>query len=319
MVRITKLITKKRELAKTLNINLEIIYINIMKQCPNCGAQIADDSRFCSECGKEITKANVCPHCGASVGEGDAFCQNCGRNLTDGSYANNSVINEQTQEDEEEPRRNWIPYILGAIALLAVCGGGWWFYNSSKLSMTTDVVAATDSLDAISEKEKVIKERLENIFSEVYTAKASTDFDELYLTSEYNNLLKKDIELSSGEIGFINSSHWVQGQDSDNPSMRVESVNMLSDNKAEAKIKIKAFDSSNHEEDVKLVMVYERDNWYIDDFISYFNGIEQSEKKGLMEYIAEVEKLSERTADIDTIAVLDEVGTIDVDTAVMTY
>ena len=286
-----------------------------MKRCIHCGAQIADDSRFCSECGKEITKANVCPHCGASVGEGDAFCQNCGRNLTDGSYANNSVINEQTQEDEEEPRRNWIPYILGAIALLAVCGGGWWFYNSSKLSMTTDVVAATDSLDAISEKENVVKERLENIFNEVYTAKASTDFDELYLTSEYNNLLKKDIELSSGEIGFINSNHWVQGQDSDNPSMRVESVNMLSDNKAEAKIKIKAFDSSNYEEDVKLVMVYERDNWYIDDFVTYFNGKEQSEKKGLIDYIAEVENQSEGADDIDTVAA----DIIDIDTAVITY
>lgn len=120
-----------------------------MKKCSYCGAQIADDSRFCSECGKEITQANVCPHCGASVGEGDAFCQNCGRNLTDGSYANNSVINEQTQEDEEEPRRNWIPYILGAIALLAVCGGGWWFYNSSKTTDSKNDIAATDTIAAV--------------------------------------------------------------------------------------------------------------------------------------------------------------------------
>ena len=52
-----------------------------MKKCPYCGAQNADDSRFCTECGKEIPQGNVCPHCGASVNEGDAFCQNCGRKI----------------------------------------------------------------------------------------------------------------------------------------------------------------------------------------------------------------------------------------------
>lgn len=32
-----------------------------MKQCPNCGAQIADDSRFCSECGKRDNASQCLP------------------------------------------------------------------------------------------------------------------------------------------------------------------------------------------------------------------------------------------------------------------
>ena len=54
-----------------------------MKKCPNCGAQIDDNSLFCTECGKQIPQGNVCPHCGASVSDGDAFCQSCG-NKVDG-------------------------------------------------------------------------------------------------------------------------------------------------------------------------------------------------------------------------------------------
>lgn len=97
-----------------------------MKKCIHCGAQIADDSRFCSECGKEITQANVCPHCGASVGEGDAFCQNCGKSL------NEAPSSETITYEEEQPKsglKKYLPYILGGILLLGIIG-----YFSSKSS-----------------------------------------------------------------------------------------------------------------------------------------------------------------------------------------
>lgn len=119
-----------------------------MKQCPYCNAQIADDSKFCGECGKEYPQGNTCPHCGARVYDGDVYCEKCGRNLTDGSYANNSIINEQIQEDEEEPRRNWIPYVLGAIAILAICGGGWWYFNSSKAPQSNNEAAVAEAVEA---------------------------------------------------------------------------------------------------------------------------------------------------------------------------
>jgi len=100
-----------------------------LKQCPDCGAQIADDSRFCSECGKEITQANVCPHCGASVGEGDAFCQNCGKSL------NEAPSSEPITYEEEQSKSGFkkcLPYIIGAIILVAICGGGWWFLKNKQ-------------------------------------------------------------------------------------------------------------------------------------------------------------------------------------------
>ena len=52
-----------------------------MKKCSYCGAQMNDDSLFCTECGKPIPQGCVCPHCGASMNEGDVFCQSCGQVL----------------------------------------------------------------------------------------------------------------------------------------------------------------------------------------------------------------------------------------------
>ena len=100
-----------------------------MKKCPYCGAQIADDSRFCSECGKEYPQGSVCPHCGASVGEGDVFCQNCGKSL------NESRNGESITYEEELPKSGFkkcLPYIIGAIILVAICGGGWWFLKNKQ-------------------------------------------------------------------------------------------------------------------------------------------------------------------------------------------
>lgn len=52
-----------------------------MKKCPFCGAELNDDSLFCTECGKELPMGVVCPHCGASVNEGDVFCTECGKRI----------------------------------------------------------------------------------------------------------------------------------------------------------------------------------------------------------------------------------------------
>jgi|GEM_PF-5112698 len=49
--------------------------------CPECGAEITADDRFCPRCGVEIVFAIVCPVCGQEVGEGDRFCRHCGAKL----------------------------------------------------------------------------------------------------------------------------------------------------------------------------------------------------------------------------------------------
>ena len=143
-------------------------------KCPNCGAQINDDSLFCTECGKPIPQCNVCSHCGATVNEGDTFCQNCGRkvdynlskeeletmqkkcpycrelvnegdvfcescgrNLADGSMR--GAYNENEQEQyvmEGGSSRKSLSIIASILAIVLICGGLWYWYSIKKDEQT---------------------------------------------------------------------------------------------------------------------------------------------------------------------------------------
>ena len=137
-----------------------------MKRCPNCSAQINDDSFFCTECGKPIPQGNVCSHCGSPINDGDAFCQSCGRKVDEspstedstqkkcahcgspindddafcqscGSPLNGVTISQTTAQvtlscDEEEAPTDYkkiiIPIVIGLIVLILI-GGGWYGYK----------------------------------------------------------------------------------------------------------------------------------------------------------------------------------------------
>jgi membrane protease subunit (stomatin/prohibitin family) len=46
--------------------------------CPSCQAQIAPGSKFCPECGTDLSAAGSCSECGSDVPAGAKFCPSCG-------------------------------------------------------------------------------------------------------------------------------------------------------------------------------------------------------------------------------------------------
>lgn len=169
-----------------------------MKKCPNCGAQIADDSQFCTECGKSIPQGNVCSHCGAQVNDGDAFCpncgsktdkqpisvspapeqkhcphcgtlvsndslfcENCGKNMSNGASAptNISFQSQEPYKAESSSQNKLILPIVIGLLVLALAGGGWWYYNSSKSKMSgSGSVITPNSNDSIANAQKMVVE-----------------------------------------------------------------------------------------------------------------------------------------------------------------
>lgn len=55
--------------------------------CPQCGAPVDKNDKFCQECGANLMVTReppkkYCPWCGNEVGEGNKFCMNCGRMIS---------------------------------------------------------------------------------------------------------------------------------------------------------------------------------------------------------------------------------------------
>ncbi len=49
--------------------------------CPECGAVVRDEDKFCWNCGAKLVFIYECPNCGAEVSSEDKFCRNCGYKL----------------------------------------------------------------------------------------------------------------------------------------------------------------------------------------------------------------------------------------------
>jgi uncharacterized membrane protein YvbJ len=208
-----------------------------MKQCPNCGAQIADDSRFCAECGKEIAQGTVCPHCGASMNDGDVFCQNCGKKPTDTPIEANEAVYEG---EKKSGFKKYLPYIIGAVVVLAIIG--YFSSNDSNYSsnsndkevQTTDSITEdveTKTLDSGADySEEDIKNSVEAMYEEILYAADTVNYDSKYTSAEYQSILNKAYAVAVDEV-VLDADHWIQGQDCDKPSMSVVSVKKESDTK----------------------------------------------------------------------------------------
>lgn len=106
--------------AQILRYNEQLKELKGMIQCPNCGAQIAENSMFCNVCGTKIERNTVtlsgkrCKNCGAALEQGQRFCVNCGTKVENEPQVSIADIYEEAEtsidaianieEEIEEPR-----------------------------------------------------------------------------------------------------------------------------------------------------------------------------------------------------------------------
>ena len=108
--------------------------------------------------------------------------------------------------------------------------------------------------------------------------------DDKYCTKEWNSLLQKvndyDSTHNPDEIGFFDADYWVMGQDF--AELSISDLNVVKRKGNDAEVEFILHNHSARTK-VKLEMVLERGDWYIDNFIDSTYDIDW--KEGMEEYL----------------------------------
>ncbi|MDD8048064.1 MAG: zinc-ribbon domain-containing protein [Thomasclavelia sp.] len=80
-------------------------------KCEKCGREIADDMRFCPECGTPVPVKSYCPKCGNEIKPGDQFCEKCGTYVGgQQNFQNQNPTPNQNQNYNQQPYNNYGNY-----------------------------------------------------------------------------------------------------------------------------------------------------------------------------------------------------------------
>ena len=176
-----------------------------------------------------------------------------------------------------------------AITMLVACGD-----KTAKTAVDADSLAtdtatiqpfiATIDLDSVRHTKEYITQRIDTIYKYRDDAKCCSN--------RYNELTNKACKIAEElEDMFIDSDHWVVGQDIDPKwSYKIRNIKIESDSIAWAEMTIHNFSDQK----VRLKLLYESDDWFVDDILTSFveDGVakEYSEQEHARNYISEMKK-----------------------------
>ena len=185
-----------------------------------------------------------------------------------------------------------------AVVAMAACGNkaSQEAGEADSLAVESKAVANTDSTavepsGASDEKHSAeyIKQRIEGIYKPYENPKydesglrqmeARGPLDELYCSTGYKALLAKAEEKAGEDDIVLDYDHWTYSQDDNNFTCKVRKVRDITDSTAVVDVECVNFDKPYT---ITLGLLFERGDWYVDDFISEDGN---SEKKMLEDYI----------------------------------
>lgn len=170
--------------------------------------------------------------------------------------------------------------------LMAGCGAK----SSDTSSQTTESQESKPSTSAVTPKsDGNVLHRVEQIYKDVAAeyAKYDEDFesmdddglDDRFCSDEWKGLVAKVVDFDStnnpDEIGFFDADYWVMGQDSQDLS--ASDFNLVEEKGDHAIVEFNLHNCGSITK-VRLEMVRERGDWFIDNFIDLDNAINWKEE-----------------------------------------
>lgn len=170
--------------------------------------------------------------------------------------------------------------------LMAGCGAK----SSDTSNQTTESQESKPSTSAVTPKsDGNVLHRVEQIYKEVAAeyAKYDEDFesmdddglDDRFCSDEWKGLVAKVVDFDStnnpDEIGFFDADYWVMGQDSQDLS--ASDFNLVEEKGDKAIVEFNLHNCGSITK-VRLEMVRERGDWFIDNFIDLDNAINWKEE-----------------------------------------
>ena len=189
-----------------------------------------------------------------------------------------------------------------SLALLSLCCC---LCVACKKNTAQTAAGVSAQVEAVQKKPQTaddVKNRVEAIYKEVCAAYNKANemdlaagmkmlqdkhFDKDYCSAAWNQavaqVMEKDQQDADG-MPFFDFDYWVMGQDFNQMSVADVKVESLDGDQALVSLILRNSGSDNH---VKLKMVYERDEWMIDDFITNYEGEDDSLRADMAEYLAQ--------------------------------
>ncbi len=270
-----------------------------MKKCYYCGVEIEDDADFCTACGSELPDC-TCPQCGADVRDDDNYCQNCGYDLLNDEgvevddESNDGVVDTLEEVEESPKSKIIIPIVVGIIALALI--GGWYFLGSNNTTEGSKAAVVSDSDSIIVDSDSIvedindvhseayIKHRLQQICDGVPSTPEKT-FVNKYFSESFKKLYnavneKYDNEYPESDMGYFGSYFWSNSgsvDDSNINSVTVLEVELITESTALATVQdyVKYGKNDELKNSKQIKLVFENDDWFIDDFNDYKSNMEE--------------------------------------------
>ncbi len=188
-----------------------------------------------------------------------------------------------------------------SLALMGLCTFMCMACKNHSAQPQNDKSANVEAVEKKPQTAADVKTRVETIYKDVCDAYNSANqmefgegmkmlqdkkFDEAFCSEAWNKKLAEVVEKDNqhpDEMGFFDYDYWVMGQDFENLAVTDVKVVSFENDKAVVSLNLHNMGNTNP---IKLKMVYERGDWFIDDFITSYEGVENSVRADMDEYLA---------------------------------